>query len=141
MSNIGYWDRLKKLKIMSLQRRRERYCIIQVWKIINGHSPNGIGMQFKTHPRHGLKATLPPINTRAQMSVRSDHDSSFRIRAAQLWNTLPANVSSLRTLESFKIGLIRFMEQYPDTPPVPGYTPVHDKSLLSWRRTHVMQMS
>ena len=35
---MDYWDLLKKLKIMSLQRKRSRYSIIQVWKITNYHA-------------------------------------------------------------------------------------------------------
>ena len=35
ISDLNYWDRLKKLKLYSLQRRRERFCIIQVWKILH----------------------------------------------------------------------------------------------------------
>ena len=35
-----YWDRLSHLKLYSLQRRRECYAIIYVWKIIEGHVPN-----------------------------------------------------------------------------------------------------
>ena len=53
--DLSYWDRLKRLKIMSLQRRRERYCIIHVWKILNGNDPNDIGMEFQTSERHGIK--------------------------------------------------------------------------------------
>ena len=49
--HLDYWERLKNLKIMSLQRRRERYCIIQVRKIINDKAPNDIKMAFKKHPR------------------------------------------------------------------------------------------
>ena len=33
MSTYSYWDRLKVLGIMSLQRRRERYILIHTWKI------------------------------------------------------------------------------------------------------------
>ena len=73
LKDMDYWDRLKKLKMMSLQRRRERYCIIQVWKIINGQAPNDVQMQFKTHSRLGIKALIPKINTKAQISVRSDY--------------------------------------------------------------------
>ena len=47
-SEITYWERLKKLGIMSLQRRRERYCIIHVWKILNEQAPNDVGFQFYT---------------------------------------------------------------------------------------------
>ena len=31
-SNLSYWDRLKHLNLYSLQRRRERYMVILVWK-------------------------------------------------------------------------------------------------------------
>ena len=65
LKDMDYRDRLKKLKMMSLQRRRERYCIIQVWKIINEHAPNDVQMQFKTHSRLGIKALIPKINTKA----------------------------------------------------------------------------
>ena len=69
LKDMNYLERLKKLKMMSLQRRRERYCIIQVWKIFNGHAPNDDQMQFKTHSRLGIKALIPRINTIAQISV------------------------------------------------------------------------
>ena len=138
---LHYWERLKKLKLMSLQRRRERYCIIHVWKILQEEAPNDVGFTFKMHQRHGLKAEIPAVSKSAQLSVRSDYDSTFRVRAAQLFNLLPPELRSLTTLGSFKAGLGRFLEQYPDTPPVPGYTPQNDNSLLSWGRTHTMQLS
>ena len=34
MCDCSYSDRLSLLRLYSLQRRRERYCIIYVWKII-----------------------------------------------------------------------------------------------------------
>ena len=36
MQSLEYNERLVSLKLYSLQRRRERYCIIHVWKIIEG---------------------------------------------------------------------------------------------------------
>ncbi len=123
---------------MSLQRRRERYCIIQVWKILNGHAPNDVGMQSKLNPRLGMKVIIPHINTKAQKSVHRGHDSSFVVRAAKLWNTLPHHVSVIKSLENFKIELGRFLEQFPDTPPVTGYATANDNSLLSWKETHKM---
>ena len=38
IQSIDYWERLSALKLLSLQRRRERYMIIHVWKILNQHS-------------------------------------------------------------------------------------------------------
>ena len=129
------------MNILSLQRRRERYSIIHVWKILNDMAPNDIGFEFQTKQRLGIKACIPPINKKAQMSVKADYDKTFRVRAAQLFNLLPVELRATTELESFKVGLSRFMEQYPDTPPVPGYTPNNDNSLLSWRRTHTMPLS
>ena len=40
MESLDYSERLVFLKLHSLQRRRERYCIIYVWKIIEGLVPN-----------------------------------------------------------------------------------------------------
>ena len=68
---------------------------------------------------------FPSLNKKALMSIRSDYDCSFGVRATQLWNALP--------LDSFKIGLGMFLEQYPDNPPVHGYTPANDNSLLNCR--------
>ena len=139
--DLQYWDRLKNLNILSLQRWRERYCIIQVWKILNNHAPNDVGLEFKEHIRHGIRAEIPPMMKRSQLSVRTDYDNTFRVRAAQLFNVLPSELRSIKMLNSFKAGLGSFLEQCPDTPPVTGYTPMNDNSLLSWRRTHPMQLS
>ena len=43
---MSYWERLKALKIQSLQRRRERYVIIHTWKILNNLTNNDIGISF-----------------------------------------------------------------------------------------------
>ena len=140
--DLSYWDRLKKLKLLSLQRRRERYCIVHVWKIMNELAPNDLEFEFKETPRFGVKASIPPIKKKAQQSVRADYDKSFRVRAAQLFNLLPHELTSITSLENFKVGLGRFLEQFPDNPPVPGYRGVNDNSLLSNnRRTHTMQLS
>ena len=36
MNGLDYWKQLQALKINSLKRRRERYQIIYVWKILEG---------------------------------------------------------------------------------------------------------
>ena len=40
MDDMPYHERLKSLVLYSLQRRRETYCIIYIWKIIEGLAPN-----------------------------------------------------------------------------------------------------
>ena len=41
-----YWQRLQSLNLMSLQRRRERYQIIHIWKILNGYAPNDLNIEL-----------------------------------------------------------------------------------------------
>ena len=132
LKEIDYWERLKRLKLLSLQRRRERYSIIQVWKIKNGLAPNSIGMTFYESARLGTKVRIPPFNFRAQMSFSTAYDDSFGVKAARLWNILPKRVNTDTTLESFKISLGDFMLNFPDKPPVVGYTPPNSNSLLDW---------
>ena len=56
VQHLNYWERLHELKLYSLQRRRERYIIIYIWKITTQHMvPNidgTIGHTIKTrkHP-------------------------------------------------------------------------------------------
>ena len=123
---------MKFLKLLSLQRRRERYTIIQVWKIKDGSAPNGIGMEFSDSARLGVKVKVPRFNHKAQSSISSAYDDSFGVKAARLWNLLPKDVNSLTSLESFKIALGNFLLKFPDKPPVKGYTPPNSNSLLDW---------
>ena len=131
--NLNYWERLKRLQILSLQRRRERYSIIHVWKIYNGHAPNDINMDFYTTKRLGVRLRIPTYNHTAQKSVSTALEDSFSVKAARLWNILPKYVNEEKTLDSFKSYLGIFLDSFPDMPPTPGYTPPNSNSLLDWR--------
>ena len=89
-------------------------------------------MTFYSTARLGIRASVPRYNYKAQKSMSSAYDDSFGIKAASLWNILPKDVNSQTTLEPFKASLGRFMEQFPDKPPVTGYTPPNSNSLLDW---------
>ena len=52
--------RLKFLNLPSLQRRRERYIIINTWKILHKKAPNDIKMVFYESDRLGVRAKVPP---------------------------------------------------------------------------------
>jgi hypothetical protein len=55
-----YWTRLKALKFYSLERRRERYTILYMWKIIRGLVPNP-GITTWWNPRTGMHINLPDV--------------------------------------------------------------------------------
>ena len=134
MADVNYWDRLKKLKITSLQRRRERYSIIMIWKMANGKAPNNIGIRFYNNSRLGKKAEIPTCPTTTQKSVATKFHNSFTCRATRLWNTLPSEVNLAKDLASFKVLLGKWMTRFPDRPPVLGYPKQNNNSILDWIR-------
>ena len=56
-----YWNRLEFLHLMSLQRRRERYVILFMWKILYCKVSNNLEIQFSEKARRGPCAALPPL--------------------------------------------------------------------------------
>ena len=105
VNNLDYWSRLKALNLMSLQRRRERYIIIHMWKILHGLSPNDLGIQFSGPSRHGIKAKVPKLNRSSSQRHQSKYDASFAVIGPRLWNTIPSNLPQIADPIEFKIKL------------------------------------
>ena len=57
---MTYWERPTHLKLMSLQRRRERYIIITMWKILNKKHCYYMNIQFQCI----LKGTVSLLDSR-----------------------------------------------------------------------------
>ena len=129
---MDYHSRLKHLKLLSLQRRRERFSIIHVWKILNNIVPNDLNLEFIKSARNGIKVKLPSINRAALQSAQTLYEHSFAVNAAKLWNIIPKEVSELVKLDPFKRKLGAFLDAFPDTPPSTGYVTANNNSLLEW---------
>ena len=84
VSDLNYWDPIKKLNLQSMQRRRERYSIIMMWKMSTGNAPNNIGVKFYNNARLGKKVEVPTSPTTTQVSVATKYHNSFACRAARL---------------------------------------------------------
>ena len=131
MQNSNYWERLYKLGIMSLQRRREKIIILHVWKIRHGFYPNSINLEFKTHSRScSIKAIIKPL-PKIRGKLLTAFDESFIIKAAKLWNILPPELTHISSLNLFKRNLDNFLKNVADKPPLPGYPYTCDNSLTS----------
>lgn len=128
-----YWERLSLLNLMSLQRRRERYIIITIWKVLNGYHPNNMNIKFIDSKRNGIIAKLPPLSKICKVKHQSMYDSSFAVLGPKLWNLIPANLTTLADLQKFKIKLHDdFLSKIPDRPPVRGYVCANNNSLIDW---------
>ena len=130
--HLNYWQRLKALDLMLLQRRRERYIIIHMWKILHYKCPNNINIQFCAPSRLGTKAVIPGISKSSSQRNQTRYDASFAVMGPRLWNIFPGNLHSIDSLQRFKMNLKVFLKTFPDEPPVPGYICRNGNSLLEW---------
>ena len=87
VENMTYWERLRHLKLYSLQRRRERYITIYVWKILEGIVPN-VGLIENTHPRRG-RLCFVRTTQGATQRVRTIVHNSFTYNGTRTFNCLP----------------------------------------------------
>ena len=119
--NLDYWDRLKYLHMYSQERRRERYQIIFIWKILQGYV-QGYSLTSANHPRHGRTIQVSKYRTSAPASVRRAREASLSVKGAQLFNLLPREIRDISTgsVDSFKSRLDDWLESMPDQPTVPG---------------------
>lgn len=128
---LNYWQRLRYLGIYSLQRRRERYKILYVWKMYRGLLPNHLNLDFKFSVRRGPYIERP-LGKSSLKSINSSIFNSCTSTAVALFNTIPKEVKLQGTLEGAKRELDRFLKNIPDEPPIKGYGAVNSNSLSEW---------
>ena len=122
VKHLHYYDRLRALNLMSLQRRRERYVIIMMFKILHNMTANDLKIEFTHSDRRGIRAIVPTIPKEAKSKYLTIYDSSFGVRGPSLWNKIPADVTMKPSLESFKSSLTKWLLNLPDEPPIHGHT-------------------
>ena len=132
IQHLNYWQRLKALNLMSLQRRRERYTIIHMWKVLHGKCPNNVNIQFSATLRHGQKAVIPTLNKSSSQRNQTLYDNSFAVIGPRLWNLIPPNMHTIEDPLHFKEMLTTFVKSFPDEPLVAGYSCRNGNSLLDW---------
>ena len=126
LKDTNYWERLKCLKMYSVQRRRERFQIIYLFKILNNIVPNP-GVEFKTNPRTGIWAKVPKIDRKMPTFAKKMRVNSFAYSAPKLFNRLPKNIRNFTTSNestnltlAFKNQLDKFLQRVPDQPTIYG---------------------
>ena len=124
MTGLNYHERLSKLKMLSMERRRERFIVINVFKILHGLAPNP-GIEFTNFDeRRGVEAVIPKINKNHKAKLRNLKENFFTMEGAKLFNALPKEVRAYNPdvqhkVHSFKNLLDKYLELIPDQPHVP----------------------
>ena len=131
---MNYWERLQHLKLYSLQRRRERYIIIYVWKIVYGHVPNlQPPITAYLSDRQGLTCRRRDLTHGRYTRFGTLKENSLVGKGLLLFNRLPAEIKACNdSLETFKKKLDNFLKTVPDQPVMQGYhQPASDNSITS----------
>ena len=121
----NYWETLASLNLYSTQRRRERYRIIYIWKIIEGIVPNvNSSVHCYNHIRYGRKCSVPRV--KGPLATSSMKEGSLTIHGPKLFNVLPKSIRNITGVDvvDFKDKLDCFLKQIPDEPQIVGYTAI-----------------
>ena len=122
LEELDYHQRLKKLKLYSLERRRERYLIINAWQQIEGIRENVLNLETGIEGRRRcIKSTTIPTNVKGKNRTLIQHSTARQME--RLFNAIPyelQNITGVRT-ETFKKHLDEWLSGIPDTPKIDDY--------------------
>ena len=121
LAELGYWERLKALRLYSQERRRERYRIIFIWKVLQGHV-QGYHIPSHQNPRRGRLVEPAKYPSHAPASVRHAREASLTVHGAKLFNLVPRDIRDINTgtVDMFKGRLDAWLQNIPDQPTTAG---------------------
>ena len=143
LRNTDYWLKLSKLKMLSQERRMERYRIIYVWKCLEGLTPE-CGLEVAEEGRLGRRCRVPALLPGGRAAIQTLREQGFHINGPRLFNVLPKRIRNIRrSQEEFKEALDVFLMTVPDEPRMGGLVPTaldqttgrQSNSLLAWATT------
>ncbi|CAL4244010.1 unnamed protein product, partial [Meganyctiphanes norvegica] len=127
LDRLDYHQRLKKLNLYSLERRRERYLIINAWQQIEGLTENVLGLKARRLGRSrrivSAKIRIGINGKRIKERDRTLIHNSTARKSERLFNVLPQSVRNITetTTETFKRHLDKWLSSIHDTPKIDGY--------------------
>ena len=128
MEGKNYHERLKELKLYSLERRRERYLIIYAWEQIENIRENIQNLETRKtgRCRKIVQRAIPWARNGVKLKklTRTKLYNSTKNKMAMLFNQLPAhiaNISGVSTI-TFKKHLDGWLQTIPDQPRIDNYS-------------------
>ena len=108
LKGLSYEERLRALKLPSLEHRRRRGDMLQVYKILNGIDKLDPGIFFSMATGSNTRGHSQKIaKSRARLGMRQN---VFSQRVVNDWNSIPAQVVESPTLNIFKSRLDKFWQ-------------------------------
>merc|ERR1712228_1167815 len=122
-SKLNYHERLIKLNLYSLERRRERFMIINAWEQLEGIKENVLRLETGTIGRRRCirSTTIPTILNGSNGTMI--HYSTAR-QMERLFNALPYRIQKITGVktDTFKKTLDEWLRDIPDTPKIDDYS-------------------
>ena len=112
LRNMPYEERLKELNLFSLEKRRLRGDLIEVFKMFQGFDNVNINDYLVVDRESNTRNNGFKIIGKSFRSEESKH--FFFNRIVNVWNSLPAHVVSCNTIESFKNRLDKYLSNNPN---------------------------
>ncbi|CAJ0967591.1 unnamed protein product [Ranitomeya imitator] len=109
MGELQYPDRLAKLGLFSLEKRRLRGDLITMYKYIRGQYKYLAEDLFI--PRKVTGTRGHSLRLEERRFFHQHRRGFFTVRAVRIWNCLPEEVAMANSVEGFKRGLDVFLEQ------------------------------
>ena len=103
LRELSYTERLTELKLSTLEYRRKRFDLIQVYKIVHGFDKVDMGHFFTFSADNGLRGhNLKLEKPKAKKGIRLH---SFSHRVINEWNSLPSDLVNSKNVLTFKTAL------------------------------------
>ena len=119
----NYWERLRLMRLNSIQRRHERYKTLYIWKTIQGLVPN-YGLKWDTNIRRGRVVILPQIKSTFSSKAKELREQSLIMHGGRIFIMLPHDFRNWTgSKDQFKVKLDQFLKDIPDQPASPGLIP------------------
>ena len=122
LEQMNYHERLKKLGLYSLERRRERFLIINAWQQLEGEKENVLKLKTgKEGRRRCLRSATIPTTLDGRYRTIIQHSTARKME--RLYNSLPHRLQNIRKVKTntFKLHLDRWLRDIPDTPKMGNY--------------------
>ena len=118
LGNMSYEDRLRELKLTTLENRRLEMDLVETYKIVSGISnvDPATWFVFSSGAAAGgpiTRLAADPLNIKqppARLEVRKNF---FSVRVCEAWNKLPSEVKQCRNVGHFKNAIRKLLSSTP----------------------------
>ena len=104
LGHLSYEEKMERLGLTTLEYRRERADMIQVWKIVHKYDDSDESTWFSRASENTSRITRStdvPLNLKEQNFRCEVRRNFFSVRTVKPWNTIPSEIREINSLRLF----------------------------------------